>query len=110
MQRGITPGLLLGVAFGIVNGMVYGIGYGGTIGPVVCLLTMIGFGLTGSEIETKTRPSQGIRRSAQSACRLSVAMGIPLGIANTIGYARVLGWAGGIGNGLSAGLVGCMTF
>ncbi|GAP99812.1 transcriptional regulator [Leptolyngbya sp. NIES-2104] len=109
MHRGIVPGIVLGASSAIMNGLVYGAMYGAIIGPIVFLLTLIGFGLTSSEIETKILPNQGIRRSGRSALQMSLFMGIPFGIAHAVGYGLTLDWAGAIGNGLSAGLVGCTT-
>ena len=41
---------------------------------------------------------------------MSLAIGLPLGLAHAIGYGFSLNWAGGIGYGISAGALGCAAF
>lgn len=107
---GVVPGATLGLVFGLVYGFANGFIYGWIVFPAVWAIALVGFGLTGNEIEMKTIPNQNIHRSAHSALRIAIAMGLPFGLANGVGYGLAVGWAGGIGNGISAGMVGSITF
>lgn len=91
--------MALSLVFGMVYGVGYGVTYGWVMGLSVWLIVAIGGGFTSSEIETKFTPNQGIRHSLLSTWRMSLAIGIPFGLANGIGYGTTMGWSGRIGKG-----------
>ena len=110
LKQGILPGLMLGAMFGFGNWLNYGSVAGWIVGLSVGVITLVSFGLRGAEIEAKTVPNQGIHNSARNAMTMSLAIGLPLGLAHAIGYGFSLNWAGGIGYGISAGALGCAAF
>ncbi|MCU0568363.1 MAG: NACHT domain-containing protein [Oculatellaceae cyanobacterium Prado106] len=101
-------GLILGVTLGSGLGLMYGISYGATYGWVmgvgIWLMVAVSGGFTSHEIATKIAPNQGIWYSLVSAWRMSLAIGIPFGLANGIGYSLMLGWPGGIGKGIGSAI------
>jgi eukaryotic-like serine/threonine-protein kinase len=103
-RLGIVVGMALGSVFGIMYGVGYGAPYGWVMSLAVWLIVAIAGGFTSGEIETKIAPNQGIRHSMWGAWRMSLAIGIPFGLANAIGYGLTLGWAGGIGKGISSAI------
>jgi DNA-binding SARP family transcriptional activator len=103
-RLGIVAGMALGSVFGIVYSIGYGVTYGWVMSLAVWLIVAIAGGFTSGEIETKIVPNQGIHHSMLGAWRMSLAIGIPFGLANAIGYGLTLGWAGGIGKGISSAI------
>ena len=110
MKLGILPGLMLSAMFGFGNWLNYGSVAGWIVGLSVGVISLVNFGLTGAEIETKTVPNQGIHNSARNAMTISLAFGVPFGLAHAIGYGLSLDWAGGIGYGITAGALGCTAY
>jgi hypothetical protein len=96
--------MALGCGFTVLYGAGYGFTYGWIMGVTVFLIVAIGGGFTSSEIETKVMPNQGIRRSLRGALWMSLAIGIPFGLANGLGYGLTTEWAGGVGKGLGAAI------
>ncbi|MBF2002889.1 MAG: protein kinase [Synechococcales cyanobacterium M58_A2018_015] len=94
VQDLIGSGLLLGLISGLAAGMVGGLTYGLT------------GGLRGSSIETKTKPNQGMRRTALSAAIGGVIGGVTVALLIGLGYGSLLGPGYGIMYGLSYGLLG----
>jgi eukaryotic-like serine/threonine-protein kinase len=101
-RLGIVPGSLLGMLFGVIYGVGYGIEYAIVLAPTVWMITITGFGLTNSEIETRVVPNQGIYDTAKGALRVSLAISIPYALANVIGCGLSVDWPSAIGNGFSA--------
>lgn len=69
---GLWGGLLIALTLGIVSGLGFGVAGGLGFG----LLYGIVGGLVGDEIEAKTRPNQGIRRSARTALLVGAGCGL----------------------------------
>lgn len=110
LKLGILPGLMLSAMFGFVNWLNYGSVAGWIVGLSVGVISLVSFGLTGAEIEAKTVPNQGVHNSARNAMTMSLALGLPLGLAHAVGYGFSLDWAEGLGYGISAGALGCAAF
>jgi DNA-binding SARP family transcriptional activator len=103
-RLGVLPGSLLGMLFGVIYDVGYGIEYAVVLAPMVWIITITGFGLTNSEIETRVIPNQGIYDTAKGALRVSLAISIPYTLANIIGCGLSVGWPSAIGNGFSASI------
>jgi DNA polymerase III delta prime subunit len=96
LGTGLTAGLLWGVAVGVFWGLVL----------------IFGAALARSEIETKTVPNEGIRRSARHALRTGLAGGLVGGLAggllagvgSALGFTPILGLLAVLGFGLCFGL------
>jgi hypothetical protein len=80
------------------------------VGLSVGVISLVTFGLTGAAIEAKTVPNQGVHNSARNAMTTSLAFGVPFGLAHAIGYGFSRDWAGGVGYGISAGVMCCAAF
>jgi eukaryotic-like serine/threonine-protein kinase len=87
---GLVTGLIAGYAFGwiierAITWQLVTLNFGPAFGIAIGLVTGIASGLTGSKMETRTVPNQGIWKSARNAIRIglavSVAVGLPIGIA-----------------------------
>jgi eukaryotic-like serine/threonine-protein kinase len=70
LSIGLIAGAIIGLAAGVVIELRVGLGVGLTVALSTVLATILSTGLTASEIETKTTPNQGIRRSAKNAFRI----------------------------------------
>jgi DNA polymerase III delta prime subunit len=93
----LIGGWVGGVSFGLLSGMVGGVAVG--------VFVRQESRLSVSEIETRTVPNQGIRRSARNA--LVVGLGIGLGGGLVVGL--VSGLVGGLGGAMVGGLGGAMA-
>jgi class 3 adenylate cyclase len=118
VRLGLAGGALIGVvaslvfwlasrlagesAPGLAGGLVSGLAVG--LGCVVVLVLAIG--LTGSEIETKTVPNQGIWRSAHSAIRVGLISGLAIGLAAVLSFGLTLSWIDGLSYGASSATIG----
>lgn len=93
--------LFAGLAYGLVVGLVYGLFAGLVGGLVVGLLFGLFVGLVSGEMDSKTIPNQGIRRSLKNALFVVLSFvlieGLFLGL--------VVGLSGGLVIGLITGLV-----
>jgi hypothetical protein len=111
---GLVVALVVGLVLGLIGGLVRGL----VVGLVVLLLFGLTFGLlrglTFGEIETRTLPNEGIRRSARNAFFVTM-FGVLIGgpvvgwVVELVGRQRVgwvLGWSLGGLVGLVVGLVG----
>jgi eukaryotic-like serine/threonine-protein kinase len=101
---GLITGLLWGVAVGVFCGVAETLFWG--------LVLIFGASLARSEIETKTVPNEGIRRSARHALRTGLAGGLVGGLAggllagvgSALGFTPILGLLAVLGFGLCFGL------
>ena len=73
---GLFTSLVSGVSVGLSAGLIAALGIGLSIGGPAALLEVVKQGLSGAEIDTKTFPNQGIRRSARNALLVGVATGV----------------------------------
>jgi DNA-binding SARP family transcriptional activator len=92
LMIGLIFGLVLGLLNGLYNGPLSGLVVGLATGLAIMLtttLTTVGTGLTAGEIETKTRPNQGIWRSAHNALRVGSAVGLGVGLATGVIFGLV---------------------
>jgi transcriptional regulator with XRE-family HTH domain len=123
--QGILYGLIIGLMFGLAGRLIGGPGLELVGGLEAALTTMLGTiftaGLTAGEVETRTMPNQGIRRSARNALCLALGWGLVAGLINGLvaglvttiilgpksgllaGVALTL--VGGLGAGLAQGLL-----
>ena len=76
---GLIGGLMEGLIFGLIGGLIFG------------LMEGLREGLEISEIETKTTPNQGIRKSARNAITVALVFGLVFGL--------MFGLAGWLRNG-----------
>ena len=95
---GLIGGLGVGLVFGLGGGFDVGLGVGLGGGLVLIILG----GLSLGELETKTVPNQGMRRSARNALVFGLGVGLSLGL----GVGLSFGLIGGLGFGLIGGLIG----
>lgn len=102
---GLGIGLVLGIVGGVVSRLVFnleaGLWIGGILGIASGLALMPGFGLAGREVEMRTVPNQGIRRSVRLALQFGLSVAILMGV--------VAGLTGGPLLGLIIGLVGALA-
>ena len=83
---GVSTGLNVAVTVGLETGVAVGL-FAGVAATLFWGLVLISGGaLASSEIETKTVPNQGIRRSAQNALRTGLAGGLAGGLLAILGY------------------------
>lgn len=123
-------GLAIGLIGGLLGAALYSVLYGSLIGLpfglVIGLTIGLAFGLTGAlgggQLEMKTLPNQGVRRSAWNAVTIGLIFGLGFNLAAAIIFgvlfALALGTAAnlatkfafGITSGVTFGLVGGLTF
>jgi hypothetical protein len=115
---GSTFGVGSGVVIGISNGLdarllslgpstefVVGLASGSAIALATILTLMVANGLTTGEIETKTVPNQGIRRSARNVLSVGSSVSLVIGLA-----AGLIFWVLQRLFGLSYGMVADLAF
>ena len=78
-------GMIYGLIGGCLGGQVSGWQVGVVVGLGICLLYWLIDRLTHSEIETKTVPNQGIRRSARNGIIFGLIGGLVIGLAGGSG-------------------------
>jgi len=104
---GMIFGLMIGLAVGLVGWLTGRLVIGLILGLIVWLFFGLFFGLSfgllfglkaGKEIETKSKPNQGIWRSAQNAILAgavgSLGVGPVIGLVGALGFRFVFGLAG----------------
>jgi eukaryotic-like serine/threonine-protein kinase len=114
LWRSLLYGLIIGLTFGLAGKLIGwpGLELAGGLGAALTttLATIFTAGLTAGEIETRTRPNQGIRRSAGNALRLALGWGLGAGlITGVIGglvTTSVLGPTSGLLAGVALTLYG----
>jgi DNA polymerase III delta prime subunit len=111
---GLVVGVIIGAAFGLVGGLSLGLGFGlvfGLVGGLSSVLVsgLVGglvFGLIASEMDTRTRPNEGMLHSAQSGLVVGLVVGLGVGL---VGGA-IGGTAGSTAGGTIGGLVLALIF
>jgi hypothetical protein len=104
--------LVFVLIFGLGTGLTVGLLWGVAVGEFWGLVLIFGAALARSEIETKTVPNEGIRRSARHALRTGLAGGLVGGLAggllagvgSALGFTPILGLLAVLGFGLCFGL------
>lgn len=88
---GAVGGLLLAILVTYTYEITVGIGVGLAIGLSVAMAGAILNGLTGGEVELRTRPNQGIERSLKNALRVGGAFLLMVALAVTIAVTLTAG-------------------
>jgi uncharacterized membrane protein AbrB (regulator of aidB expression) len=109
----LVVGLLAGLIGGLLGGLVLGLPRGPVLGLVLGLVFGLVFGLfgglTAEQIETKTKPNQGIWLSGRNALFVGLA-GLVTGLVIGLVGVPTIGLAEGLAIGLVVGLVGGHKF
>ncbi|MDQ2995499.1 MAG: NACHT domain-containing protein [Chloroflexota bacterium] len=95
-RRWLAVTLAAGLGIGLIFGQVTRPAYGLAVGLAVGLVAGLFRGLTGGEIEAKTLPNQGIRRSIRNAVRIGCLAWLTMGL--------VTGSLGGLARGVTLGM------
>jgi DNA-binding SARP family transcriptional activator len=111
--RGLFFGGGLGIAVGAVFGVLFGAEVGWGMGWVMGLAMLFIWAFTGSTIEVKTVPNQGIWQTAHNAARVAgsiglltgIIFGMITGIANDATYGTGYGIAVGLTTAMMTGLI-----
>jgi hypothetical protein len=90
-EIGLVYGLVSGLVYWLIAGLIFGRAVGQLVGLFGGLFMALAFGcggaLTVREIEERTVPNEGIRRSAQNAFHMAILAGLGGGLVG-----GVLGW------------------
>jgi hypothetical protein len=95
-----------GLTAGLVFGLIFGLNGGLTVGLIFGLAFGLDQGLSYAEVETKSIPNQGIRRSARNALGLGLVYGQVYGL----GVGLIVGLVHGLSAGLVFGPVGGLAY
>jgi DNA polymerase III delta prime subunit len=116
MLPGLTAGLIFGLTFGLNGGLLIGLEFGLTFGLISGLIgLMLGLvlglvfrlsgGLSGSELEIKRSPNQGIWKSAINALLVVLSFGLIFGLIGGLRSGLIDTLIVGLIVGLSSGLI-----
>ncbi|MEN8443649.1 MAG: NACHT domain-containing protein, partial [Cyanobacteria bacterium J06555_13] len=100
---GLLFGLLFGLSLGLFGGLVSGLSYGLLYGLLFGLIGGLIGGLRGSGIQKRTKPNQGMWKSAHNALIGGLFLGLIGGLIGGLAYGLLGGLIGGlIGGGLAS--------
>jgi eukaryotic-like serine/threonine-protein kinase len=112
-SRGLPVAVAVGIAVALVSIQVYGHSVWLVFGLVYGLSVWILLGLIAGEVESVARPNQGIRRSARSATRVGLAVGLVSGLGGIFGGLAIgeprFGLAYGLSSAALVGLFGAIV-
>ena len=120
---GLENGISVGSIFGLSSGLAFGLNVGLIVGLMCGLGFMLTVGLTGGlrgpSMGNKTKPNQGVWKSAQNSAMFTLIVGLigtligwsldswlSSGLMNGTNHKLMSGLAGGLVGGLTGGMIG----
>lgn len=100
--RRVPLGLVAGGTAGILFGLLDGPAVGGAVGLATGIAVTASLGLSSVVFDERTRPNEGIRRSARTALQAGLLIGGLAGLT----FALAVGLSTGIGDAMAAGRLG----